>query len=173
MEKIVGEIVNLLGSLNEYATLILVFITALYSFFLYRSFKLSQKDYEVRNRPYLAIVKDQSWDLKNGKIKYLFGIKNSGKTPAQLLSQEIRSLKCEDPGEKFSNPSHVKTLKQKAILPMGQATVFDVDVSLGEKKIGLEIIITYRSLVFRKIFKTKVLFKLEGRSVYPIDSFVS
>ncbi len=164
---------ELLSTLNEYATLILVIITAFYSILLYFSLRLSRKDYEVRNRPYLTVTKDQSWDLKNGKIRFTFEIKNSGKTPAQLLSHEIRTLKCEDPGEKFSNPSDLKTLNQKTILPMGQATTFDVEVPFNEKKVGLEIRMRYKGLVFRKVFKTSVLFKLEGRVVYPIDSFIS
>jgi len=166
-------LLEILSYLNEYSTLILVIITALYSSILYRSLKLSRKDYEVRNRPYLTINKEQTWDLKNGEFRYNFKIKNSGKTPAQLLSHEVRVLKCKDPGEVFSNPLDLKTLNQRTILAMGDSTGFDVVTKPKENKIGLEIRMKYRSLVFRKIFETNVLFKLEGRLVYPIDSSIS
>lgn len=170
--EIISFFQRVLSSLNEYSTLILVFITALYSYFLYRSFKLSQKDYEVKNRPYLSITKDTSLPLKEGGTKFILEIKNSGRTPAQLLSLETRFLRCQDPGERFSDPYGYKKLNQRAILSTGQNTSFTVD-SPSDDKIGLEIKIKYKGIVFRKIFGTKVLFKLEKRMVYPIDSVIS
>ena len=160
-----------LDLLNEYSTLILSLITLIYVYFIYHSFKLSQKDYEIRNRPYLAISKDTSLPLVGGGTKFIFEIKNSGKTPAQLLSHEIVFLKCEDPGEKFSNPHNQQTFNQKPILLSGQTTTFSID-SPSDKKVGLEIKIKYNGIVFRKVFGTKILFKLEKRMVYPIDSSV-
>lgn len=163
---------SLILSLNEYSALLLVIVTAIYVYFIYHSFKLSQKDYEVRNRPYLAISKDTSLPLAGGGTKFIFEIKNSGKTPAQLLSHETAFLKCEDPGEQFSSPHNRQTFTQKTILLPGQDTTFSID-SPSDEKIGLEVKIKYRGIVFRKVFGTKVLFKLEKRIVYPIDSFIS
>ena len=166
------NLANLLLTLNEYSSLFLAIVTAIYVYFIYHSFKLSQKDYEVKNRPYLSITKDTSLPLSGGGTKFVFEIKNTGRTPAQLLSLETRFLKCEDPGEKFSSPYGYKKLNQRAILSTGQNTDFTVD-SPSDEKIGLEIMIKYRGIVFRKIFDTKVLFKLEKRMVYPIDSYIN
>ncbi|MFH1801566.1 MAG: hypothetical protein ABH804_01905 [archaeon] len=166
------EFTSFLLTLNKYSSLFLAIVTAIYVYFIYHSFKLSQKDYEVKNRPYLSITKDISLPLKDGGTKFIFEIKNSGRTPAQLLSLETSFLKCEDPGERFSNPHGYKKLNQKAILSTGQNTTFTVD-SPSDEKVGLEIKIKYRGIVFRKIFGTKVLFKLEKRIVYPIDSYIN
>ncbi len=169
---------DLLLILNEYAplllvivTIILVVITGVYAYFIYYSFKLSQRDYEVKNRPYLTIEKDVSLPLKGGGTQFVFQIKNSGNTPAQLLSYETMFLECEEPGEKFSNPHNKKKLNQKAILAKGQDTTFSIEAP-SDEKIGLEIKIKYKGIVFRKIFGTRVLFKLEKRIVYPVDSSI-
>jgi len=163
---------NLLSFLNEYSALLLVIVTIVYVYFIYHSFKLSQRDYEVRNRPYLAITKDISLPLAGSGTKFTFKIKNAGQTPAQLLSHEIIFLKCKGPGERFSDPYNKQTFSQKAILLAGETTTFSVDNLSDEKKVGLEIKIKYKGIVFRKLFGTKVLFKLEKRMVYPIDSSV-
>ena len=151
------NLTDIISILNEYSSLFLAIITAVYVYFIYHSFKLSQKDYEVKNRPYLSITKDTSLPLKEGGTKFIFEIKNSGRTPAQLLSLETTFLKCEDPSERFSSPYNYKKLNQRAILSTGQNTTFTVD-SPSDEKIGLEIKIKYRGIVFRKIFGTKVLF---------------
>ncbi|MBU2052963.1 MAG: hypothetical protein V1788_00220 [Nanoarchaeota archaeon] len=172
------KISELLLTLNAYsplllviATIILVIITGIYAYFIYYSFKLSKKDYEVRNRPYLTIEKDISLPLGEGGTQFLFLIKNSGNTPAQVLSYETVFLECDKAEEKFSNPYNRKKLNQRAILAKGQNTTFTVKVP-SDEKIGLEIKIKYKGIVFRKVFGTKVLFKLEKRMVFPIDSFV-
>lgn len=164
--------VNFLLILNEYSSLFLAVITAIYVYFIYHSFKLSQRDYEVKNRPYISITKDTSLPLQDGGTSFIFEIKNSGITPAQILSFETVFLKCEGSSEKFSDPYNYNKLNQKAILSREQTTTFSVN-SPSDDKIGLEIKIKYRGIVFRKIFSTKVLFKLEKRNVYPIDSYIT
>jgi len=174
------DIANLILILNEYSSLLLVIVTAIlvvvtgfYAYYIYHSFKLSVKSYEIRNKPYFLITKDVSLPLKEGGTNFVFNIKNCGNTPAQLRSHEIVFLKCTDPGEIFSDPYDKREFNQRAFLPPGESTQFDVITFSKDEKIGLEIKTKYVGIYFKKTFESRALFKLEGRIVYPINSSVS
>lgn len=173
-------IINLILNLNEYSQLLLVMFTAIlavvtgiYAYFIYQSFRLSTKSYEIRNKPYFLIMKDVSLPLKGGGTNFVFNIKNCGNTPAQLISHEIVFLKCTDPGEVFSDPYDKREFNQRAFLPPGESTQFEVSNLSNDKKVGLEIKTKYVGVYFKKTFESRALFKLEGRIVYPIDSSLS
>lgn len=171
---------SLLYSFNEYAPLhlvivtgILTIVTGIYAFYIYHSFRLSQREYELRNRPYFLILKDISLPLAEGGVNFIFKIKNCGKTPAQLISHEFVFLKCNDIDDKFSEPYGRTILKHRFFLPPGEEADFEVRNTSKDKKVGLIIKTKCVGVYFKKVFESKALFKLEGRIVHPIDSSVS
>lgn len=173
-------IANLILNLNEYSVLlsaiftaILVVITGVYAYLTYQSFRWSKKSYEIGNKPYLLIMKDVSLPLKDGGTNFLFNIKNCGNTPAQLISHEITFLKYTASGETFSEPYNKRGFNQRAFLPPGESTQFEVINLSKDEKVGLEIKTKYVGICFKKTFESRALFKLEGRTVFPIDSYVS
>lgn len=158
--------------LNDYSELILAGVTFLYLILIYLTFRLTRKDVEVRTRPYLDIERKTVLPHPEGD-RQIFKIHNSGKTPAKLIYHESEFLECRDPGEKFLKSGKPQRLNQRSIIPPNHTREFHVDVGHTKEKIGLELTVVYQGTVFERLYKTKVLFKLEGNVINPIDSMVT
>lgn len=167
MEHIIGFI-NLL---NEYSTLILSIINIIFVVLIYRTFRLTKKDSEVRNRPYISASEVNSAPVGDNQFNYDIVIENRGKTPGKTQLIKVNISKFDSQSEKFLEPLYSQSHSQKMILLPNQTMISQVSVLNEPEKVGLKVEIVYSSFIYRKKYRTKLYYKLERGKVIPLRSF--
>lgn len=141
------------------ATVILAIITGFYAISTYKMVKISQKEFEISNRPYI-LVAAIGQEIKDDIVTFSVTIKNSGKIPAILVESEVIGF-----NENQSERNELSKNSSQVIINPGEILMKDL-TAIDLKIPGINFIeftIKYKSPAQDKTsYFTKYIYKYDS-----------